>query len=116
MHQQIQRLKDAYHGHVLAVYKTRDPEENEQIAYDDKVRDRLTEYQEKRLRQQCLAVRIYYSILIENGADHNVELCAQAAANYPGVDLEHGKTVVKWEKEYRCNDEHFLQPLAGKHD
>ena len=32
--------------------------------------------------------------LIQNGANHNVELCTQAAANYPGVDLEHGKTVV----------------------
>ena len=45
-------LKDAYEGNVLAVYKTRDPEENESIAYDDNVRDRLTDYQEKRLWPQ----------------------------------------------------------------
>ena len=116
MHQQVHRLKDAYHGNVLAVYKTRDPEENESIAYDDKPRDRLTDAQERRLRQQCLAVRVFYSLLIKNGVDHNVELCAQAAANSPGVDLDHGSTVVKWEKEYRCNDDHFLQSLVGKHD
>ena len=60
MHDQIKLLKDACQGSVLSVYRTVDPEENEEIAYEDKDRDRLTEYQEKRLRLQCLAVRVYY--------------------------------------------------------
>ena len=86
MHCQIKRLKEAYQGSVLSVYKTRDPEENENISYEDKDRDRLTVYQEKRLRQQCLAVRFFYEKIIHNGHNYNKELCAQAAANHSGVE------------------------------
>lgn len=116
MTQQIKRLTSAYHGNVLTVYRRRDPEENEAISYEDRDRDRISDTQGKRLRQQCLAVRVFYETIIANGPYWSIELYAQAAANHAGVDLDHNQTVSKWEMEYRNNDEHFLEDMTGKHD
>ena len=93
MTDQIDRLQAAYKGNVLSVYRSHDPEEDETIAYGDKERDRISQFQAQRLRQQCLAVIRFYQLIIENGESFSSELCGQAAANSVGAWVKHGETV-----------------------
>ena len=116
MTDQIERLQAAYKGNVLSVYRSHDPEEDETIAYGDTELDRISQFQAQRLRQQCLAVIRFYQLIIENGESFSSELCGQAAANSAGAWVKQGETVVKWEKEYRNNDNHFLECMKGKHN
>lgn len=117
MKEHIIKLKDAYNGNVLSVYRSQTTVENETVDYSDQERDRISEPQAERLRRQCLAVIKFYELICENGADYNMGLCSEAAANSDGLwGNISGATVVKWEKEYRNNDGHFLECMAGKHD
>ena len=113
---QIKRLQEAYQGNVLSVYRSHDPEEDESIVYGDKERDRISDAQAKRLRQQCTGVIVFYQLILENGEMFSSTLCAQAAAESVGAWVKCGETVIKWEKEYRNNDNHFLECMVGKHD